>query len=344
MPLTLSDLFASPDHFLFTFEDDRAVFLDMDRAAYARSIFADRRVAPASDKVLQVAVGQLAAAAPAGLGTADIGWIFHIAHCGSTLLARALDVAGDLVIREPMALRQLGVEAANGARGPAWKTKLDLSVTLMGRRYAPDAPVIIKANVPTNIIAADLLAASPSGRAIFLHFPLEAYLLAILRSDNHRKWIENVTASLRPALVAEIGDDRQTSPATLAAALWLTQMRIYADLMDRYSTTVSLDADTLFDHPKPVLAAAFAYFGVEADHRQVEAIVASDLFSTYSKTPGVAFDNAARLARQSAVRREIASELELARVWVDKRLAVRPLPERLPRPIHGEGVALMGRD
>ncbi|RZI98603.1 MAG: hypothetical protein EON90_12840 [Brevundimonas sp.] len=344
MPLKMSDLFASPDHFLFAFEGEQAVFLDMDRAAYARSIFVDRRIAPASDKVLQIGVGQLAAAAPAGIGTSEIGWIFHIAHCGSTLLARALDVAGDLVIREPMALRQLGVEAANGARGAAWKTKLDLAVTLMGRRYAPEAPVIVKANVPTNIIAADLLAASPSGRAIFLHFPLEAYLLAILRSDSHRKWIETVTASLRPALAAEIGDDRDMSPATLAAALWLTQIRLYAELMDRYPSTVSLDADTLFDHPEPVLAAAFAYFGMTVEDRRVEAIVASDLFSTYSKSPGVAFDNAARLARQSAVRDAIAPELDLARAWVDRRLAARPLPERLPRPIHGEGVALMGRD
>lgn len=342
MHLTIADLLASPNHFLSHFEGDQAVFLEMDRAAYARSIFVDRRIAPASQRVVKVGADRLAAVADSGQGVAPgPGWIFHIAHCGSTLLARALDHANSLVIREPVTLRQLGVEAANGQRGRAWQTKLDLAAKLLARRYAPDAPVIIKGNVPTNIIVPDLMAISPSSPAIFLHYPLENYLLAILRSPNHRNWVESVTSELGPALVSEIGDDQAMTPATRAAALWVVQMRIYAAALAQYPHTVSLDADALFQNPETALAAAFSYFGIGAGAADVKEVMASGLFATYSKNPSITFDNAMRLERQAVVRSEMASEISIARAWVESRLTTRPLPARL-RPLYGPGVALLG--
>ena len=46
MALTLDDLYASPDHYLHSFEGDSAVFVPMDREAYRRSIFLDGRIQP----------------------------------------------------------------------------------------------------------------------------------------------------------------------------------------------------------------------------------------------------------------------------------------------------------
>src|SRR5437868_14523592 len=101
-------LFATPDHYLFAFDDNCAIFRAMDRAAYHRSIFLDRRISPAGEAAFEVPLAPLLAwheqqpAAP----PPRIGWIFHIAHCGSTLLARALDLPErSLVLREPLALR-----------------------------------------------------------------------------------------------------------------------------------------------------------------------------------------------------------------------------------------------
>jgi len=60
MSLTIDDLFASPDHYLHSFEGDAALFVPMDRAAYHRSIFLDGRISPAADGAMRLPFGTLA--------------------------------------------------------------------------------------------------------------------------------------------------------------------------------------------------------------------------------------------------------------------------------------------
>jgi hypothetical protein len=192
--MELQHLFDSPDLFLFACEGGDAVFAQMDRDAYHRSIFLDRRFSPKAASAQRTSLASLYAAQDSvnpPLG--GNGYIFHIAHCGSTLLARALDLpSSNLVRREPMALRQLGVQAAAYPSGPypdAWTKRTRLLSALLSRRYAPDGPVIVKANVPVNFMIAPLMDLAPTQPAIFLHFSLENYLPAILHSDERRAWV-----------------------------------------------------------------------------------------------------------------------------------------------------------
>jgi hypothetical protein len=336
MDLTVERLFASPDHYLFAFEGDQAIFRTMDRGAYHRSIFLDRRIAAADDLMLQVPVETLTSYRDSrGIVAPKTAWIFHVAHCGSTLLARALDDADrSLVLREPMPLRQLGLARAAFASGPAtdaWRARLRLATTLAGRRYRPDAPTIVKANVPVNFMLPDLLALDPSAPAILLYFPLRAYLLAVLRSPGHRQWVVNVTTQLATVLSEDLAG---LDVAERAAALWLAQMRAYAEALARYPGTRSLHAEELFGTPGPVLAAAAAHFGIEME---IDAIVSGALFATYSKSPGLAFDNGARLSLRAENAQALGPEIERARRWVDGR----PLPAGLDRPLIGVSPALL---
>jgi hypothetical protein len=345
-PQTIEALIASPDHYLFGFEGDQAIFAAMDREAYRRSIFLDRRISPASQEMTTVPVGLLArslAGNPPARG--PNGWIFHIAHCGSTLLARALDRPRDsLVLREPLALRQLGVEAARSAgeeRTASWRSRLRLAVSLAGRKYQAQAPVIVKANVPVNFIASDIMDLAPETPGILLHFPLRAYLLAILRSADHRQWVANVTSQVQPALVALIGEPGYSDIPERAAALWMAQMRLYAGAVERFAGLKSLNAERLFNTPAPVLAASAAHFGIPISEADIETIVEGPLFSTYSKSPDQAFDNRRRLEVQAETARLLGPEIDQARRWVDSRLARWPLPAELDRPLVGAGTPLL---
>jgi hypothetical protein len=303
MSLTLDDLFDSPDHYLHSFEGDSAIFVPMDREAYRRSIFLDHRIAPAADRSMKLPVAALTGGERRPRAT---GWIFHVAHCGSTLLARALDESAlNLVLREPLALRQ---QAFIGD-----PKRLALTAAMLSKRYRPDLPTIVKANVPVNFILPHLTALDPQASAIFLYSSLRDYLLAILRSENHRGWLQRVTAQL----AAYLGDLSSLSDAERCSALWLAQIRAFAAAIELMPNARALDAETFFAEPRPILKAAAAHLGVPLSDSAIEATVSGPLFATYSKNPELPFDNASRLARRAELEAPLAPELEQAQRWIE---------------------------
>ncbi|HEX8448164.1 MAG TPA: hypothetical protein VF652_01115 [Allosphingosinicella sp.] len=319
MSLTLDDLFASPDHYLHSFEGGAAVFIPMDRDSYHRSIFLDGRISPAAAREMKVPANALTGP---GREPAPTGWIFHVAHCGSTLLARALDrPSTNLVLREPLALRQVALAPDPG--------RLALTTAMLSKRYRAELPTIVKANVPVNFLLPDLAAIDPGASAIFLYATLPDYLLAILRSDNHRDWLRRVTAQL----AAFLGDLSALSDAERCAALWLAQVRAFEAAIARMPNARTLDAEVFFAKPGPVLQAAAEALGVPMSETEAAEIVSGPLFATYSKNPDQPFNNAARLERRSALEGPLAEELEQARRWVEAagggsaaaRLETRPL-------------------
>lgn len=336
-------LLRTPDRHLFAFEGDQAIFLPVDRMAYHRSIFLDDRIAVGAARAAAVPVDALAEVVR-GATFPEPRWIFHMAQCGSTLLARALDVLDrSLVLREPLALRQLGVDAAGGGQAcnDAWEARLRIAAALAARRFHPDAPAIVKANVPVNFMLPRLLSLTPGAPAIFLYLPLSAYLLAVLRGDGHRGWVERVTTELRPGIEAVAGSIEGASITVRAAALWLAQMRLYQDALDGHPRSCSLNAADLFASPAAVLRAAFSVMGVPMAEAAIKAIVAGDLFATHAKNPAMKFDTAARQFRETALARTLKQELDEARAWIERRLPSHPLSGRLIKPLIGAAPALL---
>jgi hypothetical protein len=303
MPL-LPDLLRSPDHYLHSFDGPDAVFVRMDREAYHRSIFLDQRIQPLSPEPLIVPLRDMGA-----MPEIDrVGWIFHLAHSGSTLLARALDVPdGNLVLREPLALRQMGV-----AYEPA---RLDIVLAMLGRRYATDLPTIVKANVPVNAILPQIAARSPSVTAIFLWCPLHDWLLAVLRSPGHRQWVRGITQQLSGWL----GDLPALDDACLAAALWLKQMRAFEAAMTLWPEARSLNAECFFADPAPVMMAAAALLDVPVDADRAARIVDGELFASDAKRPAMTFNNEMRLARRAMLATELKPELARAQRWLEAK-------------------------
>jgi hypothetical protein len=301
MSLTLNDLQTSPDHYHHSFDGEDAVFVRMDRAAYHRSIFLDGRISTSAGGSMRI---------PAEALTGElrpISWIFHIAHCGSTLLARALDrPESNLVLREPTALRQLGV--AQDVR------KLSVVLAMLGKRYVLSAPTVVKANVPVNFILPQIIKTDTKARAVFLHSQLRDYLLAVLRTDGHRKWVRQVTDQF----AFHLGDVAGLSDAQRAAALWLSQMRIFATAMRAMPNVRSLDSEVFFGDPKSVLKATAEHLDIKMGRDEMDRIVSGPLFSTSAKNPAFAFDNAQRLARRADFSVAIKSELDQAQRWVEQ--------------------------
>ena len=278
------------------------MFMPMDRAAYHRSIFLDRRISPVADQSMSLPVAMLSAAPRSPLPTA---WIFHMAHCGSTLLARALDDPdASLVLREPLALRQTAIYPDT--------LRLALVAAMLGKRYRADAPTLVKANVPVNFLLPQIAAADPGACAILLYLPLREYLLAILRSDNHRSWLRNVTAQLAPHL----GDLSGLTDAERAAALWRAQIDAFEKTLSLMPNARALNAEDFFAEAADITKASARHLGIPISDTRLDEIVTGPLFSTYSKNPEIAFDNAARIARRAEVESAIAHEFDQAEGWL----------------------------
>ncbi len=254
---------------------------------------------------MHVPVGALAQAIPK---PAPTGWIFHVAHCGSTLLARALDrLPTNLVLREPAALRQLALAPD--------QQRLALVMAMVSKRYRTDMPTIVKANVPVNFLLADLVAFDAHAPVIFMYLGLKDFVLATLRNERHRLWLKRVTSQLS----AYLGDYSAMSDAERTAALWLSQMHAFSAAIARLTNARSLDGEQFFAAPSHYLGLASRHLGVPMTSDEIEASVRGPLFATYSKIPEMPFTNETRLALRAALEPALASELGEARSWVEDR-------------------------
>jgi hypothetical protein len=336
-------LFHSPDMYLLEFTEQQALFILMTRESYNRSIFTDRqRIVPASPEGRGIDLDKLLQHPDIDSVQQPLRFVFHLAHGGSTLLARALDLPGrSLVIREPAPLRQLAVERL--ATHPMlfneerWMRRLRLVTGLLGRRYLESEPVLVKANVPVNFMLPELLSLHEDSCGVMLYSGLKQYLASVLKSPDHQRWVVNVIRQLAggikqiPALSSVMVD--KLSPPEAAACLWLVQMSKYVQALELHSNLRTLVSDAFFEQPGATLQAASDFMGLGFSAPEIQEIVASGLFTLHAKKPGMVYDNA---ARKDEYRRQLADNQQLISAgmeWVEDYLSQLDLPEILPSPL-----------
>lgn len=171
---------------------------------------------------------------------------------------------------------------------------------------------LVKANVPVNFILPEVSAADSAAPAIFLYLGLRDYCLAILRSAPHRAWLRQVCGLLGSHL------DRfdPASDGERAAALWLAQVGRFAAALEAMPHARSLDGERLLEHPAQTVTAAASALDLPLTPGAIAAVRAGGLFATYSKRPGIAFDNAARLARRREDEASLAGDIATAQAWL----------------------------
>lgn len=349
MSITLHDLANDPALFLFELDRETAVFQTMAPEAFRQSIFLDGRIRHGGRPNVRAPLDALLAGVlPGPQADRRIGWIFHVAQCGSTLLARALDHVGrSHVLREPAALRRLGVMTGGDTRSASvvadgrFDAMLRMTLWLLGKRWDASTPVIAKANVPVNFIASEIMALDPGAPAILLHFPLESYLAAILRTEGHVRWTEGVFDELRLAGSPFAVGLTVDSAATKAALLWFAQMKAYERIVADFPAARSLEAGAFFAGPAATIAAAANLFGVALRPGEAAEIAAGELFQSYSKNPALDYDLEVREAREAEAKRRLSGEIVEAVEWAQAAKERHGLPETLGNPLVGEPTPLL---
>ena len=336
--------FRRPDVYLLEFTAKGGNLVPMTRESYQQSIFTDKgRIVAASPTGWEVGMADLLQGYETqGLEQPALGFVFHIAHCGSTLLARALDIADrTLVYREPFTLRQLAADAAGKPGGPAdpagWQRQLRLATGLLGRTFSPLQSPIVKTNVPVNFIIPQLMDLADDSRGILLYAGLEHYLLSVLKTPMHQRWVMNVLGHVAGGVMATdpFGDAAMAriTPPQAAASLWLAQMYRFAGALADDPRLRSLDCEDLFSRPGETIAATFGHLGVDITDAEVEGIVTSDLFGRHAKNPDRPYDTATREAELGQLRQHLSAELAAGLAWADEIMARRSLELPLQNPL-----------
>lgn len=336
-----ADIFASARYYLYGLDlaNGRADVLDVARSFYAAS-FLDQRALSGTrvggwhyglDELLDAHAqpGRIAREPDANRNSR---WIFHVGHCGSTLLSRLLDQLPDVLgVREPLPLLALAEawlrrdDPPNGAASRRIDATLALVADLLARGYAAKDRVVVKATSTASMLAPALLASRTADRAILLELPLSRYLAAYLRDPALRAQARADAVPRLAAWRAWTQDDalslHQLDDAQCIALSWLVETERFERLArdpETAARVLRVDGDALLAQPAEHLERIAQHFRLDASDTELESAIASGVLQRYAKQTDRHYDHAARARDLADAESRFAREIEGAGVWARK--------------------------
>jgi len=266
-------------------------------------------------------------------------FIFHISHCGSTLLSRLLGQHPALFsLREPAILRDLAdvfltLDRPNGIWDRAeFGVRSGVYLRLWSRTFEPGQIAVIKATSFVSEMAESLMARTADSRAIFMFVRPLTFLRALL--DGAMSDIEGLAEQRLSRLHRRLGGAAWRLPELSAgervAMSWLSEMLALQDAHDHFRTRGQwLDFDGFLAEPEAGLATALTHLGAGVASGTVHDILAGPTMSRYAKAPAYRFDARHRdqLLRQSEERH--GPEIQKGTAWLDRAAATFPNAKKL---------------
>ena len=315
-----------------------------DRIAFSHVPRADHRSAPfLTDEYLGDARAQHelpVADCLAGTPPQPMGFLFHSAFCGSTLLLSALDRPGVAMgLSEPVLLNDVVGFRRRGAPPAAVARLADSATRLLARPFADGERVIVKPSNILNPLAELLLALRGDAPAILLYAPLETFLVSVVRKGLWcRLWVRELLEGFLTDNVVNLGmgprDYFRQSDLQVAATGWLAQHALFHQLAGKLGPgrVRTLDSETLTREPLAVLTAAAHHYGLTASPADLAAMAGGAAFTRHSKS-GAAFDTAQRAEEYAEARRAHEDEIGKVLVWAQAVAEANGLAMDLPLPL-----------
>ena len=305
----------------------RVLWVRLTAEQRAAAAFLDERALPPS---AQGAWAPLASLYTHDALKAPVDGIFHIGHCGSTLLARLLEAWPSVqVLREPLPLRVLADAWALRARPEARLDDTQMRSLLHALQVAWSRPLagshrtVVKATSSCNGLVEPLLG-SGRMRVVLLGLPLATYLAALMKSPDSVHDAASAAgerlASLQSAGWAEGDALHRLSLPEQCAMGWLAE-RVRFDALaqgTQRAHVLRMDFDALLADPGAALAAVATHLGLPP--AGLEAALASPAWTRYSKAQAHAYAASDRAHDLALSRQRFGAEIEQGLRWVDAQL------------------------
>jgi len=268
---TRNELMDGPARYLYSidFKQRLALFAEMTEAHYVETTFMDKRLKAVDNNLHGLPLDLLLRlfndpGAPLPK-PANLHFMMHVSHCGSTLLSRAIQALGAHCLREPLLLKDLClISRAKAAGKPnplpeqTYAHLLSAFEHLAARPWHAGQPTVIKPSSYVVSMTTELLQRLPASRAILLDVQPKRFLATILRREGS---ISEVNSALLRwhahdpwLLFRERFEIEQLSPGEKAGLLyacnkgWMLSALANSEISDRL---IAVDFDRFLENPKP---------------------------------------------------------------------------------------------
>jgi hypothetical protein len=309
-------------------ENRQLTLLQLDESLYRSASFLDQRIEPAAEEIAHLDFESLDACFPSDLpARQSTMFIFHIGHCGSTLLSRALAASSAVLpVREPLTLRRLAAE-----RRSAFEDRDSMMghvLRALSRAFNPGQKAMVKATSTCNNLIHPVLSFNADSRAVAMYVPLEAYLAGMLGKQRPALDLRGHLAARledwdRIAQAADPGLD-ENNEAQLAALAWVTSMHSILNALERHPHRLRLlDFEAFLQDTQTHLSGTAGFFGLnDAVPGILEAY--PDISTGYSKKPDEPYSAFNRRRTLQRGRMNRSQEIDFGLKWADELAGVYP--------------------
>lgn len=256
-------------------------------------------------------------------------WLWHTSFCGSTLLARVLDLAPwSVSLREPLVLRRLS-DAFD--RGLEIGSLIPGAVALLSRPWHANAKTLIKPTHAALNIGVQLMDATHGDRAIVLVSDLEDFLISNLKKPAHtqEKVATLAERALRAGTLVRRLPQQALQPPDIACAVtlqWAAQRELVLDMQDRAQATVlRVEASILFADLAATAARCSKWLQLPIPEDELSARCAL-VGGRHAKAIDVDYDSVQRTAEKRSLRIRHGEQIRSALAWCERYVmpALRP--------------------
>ena len=271
-------------------------------------------------------------------------FIFHVGHCGSTLLSRLLaENSGLLPLREPLSLRSLA-ESERLLHGPGapvtrteWQSLMELLLRLLSRVYRDGQRALIKPSSSCNNLIGPLLASNREHKAVFLYLNLRSYLASVLRPQS--RGALHAFAKERAFDVHRFMPDAGISPedltpARLGAMNWATSMAYLIQAQGDESLSARIrvmEFEAFLQDPIDVLTELFIFLGHPVARETAAAILQGGHMGRYAKDMRIGYTPELRAEDLQQSMQAHRGDIDDAQAWLagmlERSAALGPLKE-----------------
>lgn len=310
----------------------RVLLVRLTAAQRREAAFLDERALPARADGGWIPLDAFLAPANAMGAAADA--IFHIGHCGSTLLSRVLESWPQLqALREPLPLRTLAeawpeLHAPQSRLSPQEALRVLQALWAAWSRPLQDSSrCVIKATSGCNGLIAPLLETQPSARVVLLDMPLQPYLATLLKApDSVRDAASAAGERLLDLQARGFGADVFLYALSLpqqCAMGWLAERVRFAALAHAHAQRVlRVDFEQLLTRPEAELHRIAAHLSL--DPAGVASAMQSAAWTRYAKAQDHGYGRDDRAHDLALAMQRQAAEIAEGVAWVEAFTLLHP--------------------